>query len=343
MRETEHSKHLAWTDLEELLWEESAQDWHRRISSLQSNNLANLHRIVISRLATPRQLCQLFNAHRECKETLSELQKWEKQCQKYSPTLLEGGIGFRKKAHRVNDFLVYQYQARRPNRETSRRRYVIGLTGDSGLLMAPIPFILEALGLLGWDLLLVRRLRRESFLDGNGSRLEDLATGLLQILPTFRRRAARADGITVLGTSAGALAALVLAEHLGARQGIALGALASAALLEPGGRLELSRRRLVQRARTPLLLAYPASHAADEDHAWRIAAKLVRSSNPPVELTLRGYQGCTNHTLHAGLVDQGWTLVDIHQHLLDHGGGANGPPQPPPPIGCQEECLSPPA
>lgn len=321
MAKPEKSLHLRCIDLEEQLWRETPRQWYARIAEQTSGNLINLHQIVVNRFATPNQLSRLFKVHNDHGRPLPALRKWAEQSHDYTQTLPHTGVDFRRTVHRQHGYLIYHYQTRRqPEHAKAPRRYVIGVTGDMALLMAPVPYVLEALGLLGWDVLVIRRLRPEPFLAGDGSGLDQLVAALLKILPPeYRRRGvASALDLTVLGTSTGALPALVLAERLRARRGIALGVLASEAMLEPGALVDRCRQRGggLPPATTRMLLAYPANHALDCEHAQRVAGFYARQSARPRRLTLRGYANCDGHTLHTDLVRNGWSLTEIHRHLL---------------------------
>lgn len=325
------SAHLPWAELEEELLEESPQQWYERIRAVDSNNLVNLHRMVINRFATPAELQACLEAHRRDRSPWPSMRNWEFQASSFVPGLLEQPQRLERHRWRSAAYEFYGYCAVDAEGD---RPWVIGLPGDYGLLMAPGPFVIEALAQLGWNLILVRRQRRESFLAEGGERLAELIAALRTPPPTVPSALRPGDGDhgVVLGASTGAVAALVLAELLGARRGIALGALASEALLSPGdGLLDRCRalRKPASESRSDLLLAYPAEHELDREHARRIAAHYRGSSCRPASLTLRGYEGCHGHTLHRELVDQGWTLTDIHRHLLNQ--------SPLPPIDCREE------
>ncbi|MCP9928331.1 hypothetical protein [Cyanobium sp. CH-040] len=331
------TQHLPWADLEEELLQESPQQWYERIRAVDSNNLVNLHRMVINRFATPAELQACLEAHRRDGSPWPSMRNWEFQASTFVPGLIDEPQPIRRHRWEAAGFHFYAYGHETAGTE---RPCLIGLPGDYGLLMAPGPFVIEALARLGWDLILVRRQRRESFLAGDGARLLELSDALQATLPGISGSLGAGDGrrCAVLGSSTGALAALVLAEQLGARRGIALCALASEAMLRPGdGVLDRCRHPEAEASAGPsnLLLVYPAEHDQDRDHALRIASYYRTRSPRPGSLTLRGYEGCHGHTLHRDLVEQGWTLTEIHRHLLEQA--------PLPPIRCREERLIPPA
>ncbi|WP_043368856.1 hypothetical protein [Cyanobium sp. PCC 7001] len=294
-----------------------------------SLNRLHQHQLVINRFATGQQLRKLLKLARARGINSEWRRQWAAQSLLYSPRLRQQGPRYRRIDHPAANHWISHYRsldragaAQRPGSQRLRRHLVIGFTGNLGLLMAPIPYVLSALDASGYDLLLVRRHSLAGYFSQNGQVLLEIEQHLRRLLQGLQAKGLETEQICSLGTSSGGLPALVVARNLGLPLGIAIGAGASPPLLEPGGLLD--RLQPVRTTGTPqdhttdLILAFAAENGQDStcaellQHYYRARQWLQVTPSP------RAYPGCAAHALFIDLVAQGCTLDQALSDLLAH-------------------------
>jgi hypothetical protein len=314
-----------WEDLEATLCGESTSRWAERCEAASQNEF---HRVllVLARHATNDQFRDLFSQldhvrfpHRE------QLLYWRRTLAKFTPSLFSSGSRYRRRHSDRNDhrLILFSCQAR-PSRPTQAAT-IIAFTDKSGLLMAPVPCILQALAANGHDLVVIRRRWKTSYLDDDGRLLGSIREHLRS---TLRGRLQRS---LTLGSSQGGLAALCTAHALGLRLGVAISAVATAASLEPGGALRRASLRQRQpgverqpgtrpltclRRRTRLLIAAAQDHAIDRESALRISQRFNSSHPATARATAVLFQGCGEHVLLPDLAARGVSLEQLLPALL---------------------------
>lgn len=311
---------LAWEQLERELRGEAPQTWYKRMKSLDTNRF-NQHRLLLDRFASGAELKTLFTmAHRE-EGSHQGFRQWRIQARRYSPSYRARTSRYRRTIHSGQHYEVLNYQAKgQPAQGGGPRPLLIGFTGNAGLLMAPTPYVLSALGSMGWDLLLVRRRTLEGYFDQQGDVLRSIIEYLDQHLRGLSRRGLHRSQVRSLGTSAGGLAALVVAQRLALGQGVAIGAGAGPDTFRPGGSVTQALSGFhswwPRRRRTPLMLAYPEYNPDDRASAGWIASYFSHRHSGQTVVSGRAYRDCSHHTLFLDLVEAGVNLEQALPSLL---------------------------
>ncbi len=150
--------------------------------------------------------------------------------------------------------------------------------------------------------------------------LRDITRHLRQHLGRLSRSGLRRSQVQTLGTSAGGLAALVVAQQLGLAQGVAIGAGGEPQTFRPGGAVARAHGGIgswwPRWPRTRLVLAYPEHNAADRSCAGSIASYYQQQHRRQSRISGRVYRGCTHHTLFHDLLLQGVNLEQAMPSLL---------------------------
>lgn len=288
---------LPWGELEDELRSSPAEQW-LRLGPQASVNAHHQRQLLIARFAAAPELRQaLIHAdgpttawREEAGRAVAGLPQQVRPCRRLGLT----GPNLRFDLH----------AAATPG----SRPFVLGLTGDWGLLMNPAPYVSETLQRCGVDLLIVRRRWRGGYFRGGaGDWLRQVRAGMAELCGRWRRP------VAVLGTSAGGLAALVMAERLGVR-GVAIGASADAELFARGGPVRRLRRwhRLRSCWGGPsLLVLHAADNSGDRATAEMITERYRSLRWPPARLERRAVAGSDEHNLVQSLVVQGQPLPDL--------------------------------
>ncbi|MCP9887546.1 hypothetical protein KBY96_06305 [Cyanobium sp. ATX 6A2] len=314
---------LAWEELERQLRAEDPQIWYQRLKTLETNRF-NQHQMLLDRFATGSELKALFRLARRDANAHPGFQPWRQKAKQFSPSYGSATARFRRRVHRGRHHEILHYQgAPLPGTDPCPRPVLIGFTGNVGLLMAPTPYILSALGIIGHDLLLVRRHTLEGYFHHEGQVLRDISRHLRQRLETLARRGLCRSQVQSLGTSAGGLAALAVAQRLALAQGVAIGAGGGPETFRPGGPVQRAHSGIgswwPRSQRTPLVLAYPEHNDTDRVSAGWVANYYQQKHPRQTTISGRAYRGCTNHTLFKDLIQQGVTLEDALPGLLRRG------------------------
>lgn len=291
---------LPWGPLERELRRTEPEQWLRLGPEAGLNALAQ-RRILIGRFATAPEL-QRALAHAG-----DPLPEWRAEADRYVPGLPERVSPCRRFSLEGPDLRFDLHAGAAPG----ERPLVVGLTGDWGMLMSPVPYVAEALQRHGHDLLLVqRRWRGGYFRGGQGDWLRQIGAAITALGGGRRRPWA------VLGTSAGGLPALVLAERLGAARGVAIGPCGDGALFARGGPIRRLRRWARWRAwpaggGPSLLVLHPAGHNSDREAATLIAQRYRALRLAPAQLERRAEPDCAEHNLVQFHVQAGRPLPDL--------------------------------
>jgi hypothetical protein len=291
---------LPWGPLEQELRRTDPTHW-LQLGPEAGLNALNHRRILIGRFASAPELQQAL-AHAP-----APLTEWRQEADRYVPGLPERVSPCRRLSLEGPDLRFDLHTGGAPG----ERPLVVGLTGDWGMLMGPVPYVAEALQRHGHDLLLVRRRWRGGyFRGGQGDWLDQIGPAITAL--SGRRRRPRA----VFGTSAGGLPALVLAEQLGAARGLAIGPCGDAALFARGGPIRRLRRWPRWRHWRPgggpsLLVLHPADHPGDREAASLIDQRYRALRLAPARLERRAEEGCTDHNLVQFHVQAGRPLPDL--------------------------------
>lgn len=296
---------LPWMELEDELRVSPPEQW-LRLDSRATLNALDQRRILIGRFATAPEL-RLALAHAD-----GPSEEWRQEAGRAVPGLPEQVSPCRRHSLTGADLRFDLHAGAAPG----RRPFVVGLTGDWGLLMNPAAYVSETVQRCGVDLLVVRRRWRGGYFRGGaGDWLRQVGAGVATLCGGRRPTA-------VLGTSAGGLAALVLAERLGAQRAVAIGASADAALFARGGPVRRLRRwhRLGRwRGQPSLLVLHAAQNCRDRETAQMITAQYRALRLPPARLEWRGIPDCDEHNLVYGLQQQGKTLPELLPGWLELG------------------------
>lgn len=291
---------LPWGALEQELRRTAPERW-LSVGPEAGLNALHQRRILIGRFATAPELKRAL-AHPE-----ALIQEWREEADRYVPGLPERVNPCRRLSLEGPNLLFDLHAGGAPG----ERPLVLGLTGDWGMLMSPVAYVSEALQRHGLDLLLVRRRWQGGyFRGGQGDWLPQIGEAITTLCGGRRRPRA------VLGTSAGGLPALVLAERLGARQGVAIGPYGDGELFSRGGPIRQLRRwarwrRWGAGGGPSLLVLHPAGHAADCQAAALIDRHYRRLRLAPARLEVRAEPGCAEHNLVQFHVQAGRPLPDL--------------------------------
>lgn len=287
---SEHA--LPWMELEEELRSTPPESW-LQLGPKARPNLLNQRRILIGRFASATELARAL-AHAD-----APTETWRAEAQLYVPGLPEQATPCRRIQLDVPDLWLDLHAGEAPG----SRPIVVGLTGNWGMLMSPAAYMSEALQRLGFDLLLVRRRWKGGYLTGGrGDWLTQIGAGEWHRLATPR---------AVLGTSAGGVPALVLAERLGAARALAICPTATAAVFARGGPVRRLRRWHRLGAGPAMLVLYPSDHEPDREAAELTARSYSALRLPPARIEVLGQAGCRQHNLIRTLVRRGRSLPDL--------------------------------
>ena len=277
---------LPWGSLEQELRCTAPEQWLRLGPEAGLNALLQ-RRILIGRFASAPELRRaLEHSEAPCPE-------WRAEADRYVPGLPERVSPCRRLSLEGPDLRFDLFAGGTPG----ERPLVVGLTGDWGMLMSPVPYVAEALQRQGHDLLLVRRRWRGGYFRGGGG---DWLRPIGAAIATLCGRRLRPRA--VLGTSAGGLPALVLAERLGAHRGVAIGPVGDAELFARGGPIRRLRRWHRWRhwgagGGPSLLVLHPADHPSDREAASVIEHRYRALRWAPPQLEVRAEPGCADHNL----------------------------------------------
>lgn len=291
---------LPWGALERELQRTQPEQW-LQLGPSAGLNARNQRRILIGRFASAPEL------RRALDHATAPLGDWREEADRYVPGLPDQVCPCRRVSLEGQDLRFDLHAGGAPG----ERPLVVGLTGDWGMLMSPVPYVAEALQRHDHDLLVVRRRWRGGyFRGGQGDWLRQIGAAIAAL--GGRQLRPRA----VLGTSAGGLPALVLAERLGAARGVAIGPGGDGALFARGGPIRRLRRWARWRhwrgaGGTSLLVLHPAGHPADREAATLIAQHYRALRLPPARLEQRAEPGCADHNLVQFHVQAGRALPDL--------------------------------
>jgi len=319
-------KELPWLALEQELRQESPVEWFKRLIPL-SGTLFNQHRDLIQRFGTPNELLDLFRLSQLNPSIhTSGFARWEELAKSYAPSISRTVYSYSRLCCPAEDHevLFYDLQSQSAEDPPPPRHLVIGLTGNFGLLMAPIPCILAALGRMRCNLLLVRRNTLQGYFSNGAKLLHNIEKHLasLQVLPYRYNDMIR---IIVIGTSQGALPALTLALRIGAWKGVGIGAECRRyrrkvdqlnQLLnmdQEAIRFSLPKANEV----TPrLILAHPGNNLRDTSVAHALYHYFSRKQAGRCTVRVHGFDGCSDHTLFMDLVRTGISMEDALNALM---------------------------
>jgi hypothetical protein len=289
---------LPWGELEDELRSSPPEQW-LQLGPQASLNARHQRQILIARFAAAPELRRAL-AHAD-----GPTGAWRAEAGRAVPGLPEQVSPCRRHSLTAKNLRLDLHAGGAPG----RRPFVLGLTGDWGLLMNPAAYVSETLQRCGVDLLVVRRRWRGGYFRGGaGDWLRQVQAGMATLCGRRQRP------VAVLGTSAGGLAALVLAERLGAPRGVAIGASADAGLFASGGPVRRLRRwhRLGSwRGRPSLLVLHAADNDRDRATADMITACYRGQRLAPARLERRAVAGSSEHNLVQSLVEQGQPLPEL--------------------------------
>lgn len=307
---------LPWLDLERQLWSQTPEQWAHRVKACASENLANIHLLCLMRFATGTQVRQFFTACRSQGFQSSFLASWIHRCESQIPELFKAGSVVRSTANERGPILLRHFHRpeRTSKRSMGRRRLVVGISGDAGMLMMPSVLASEALAALNSDLLLIRRNIRASYVSDQGTHLSTIRDLLEEVIVKHHYT----DWV-LLGTSGGGLAAVLLGLSLPGCRAVSLNGSVTASQLNTAQEWLESHQASGGRDQGmgTTLLVTSAGSRLDVQAALELQGWLGLHGPPSTRVMTRSYP-CNDHLLFEGLQEQGWSLPDIFRHLLSH-------------------------
>jgi hypothetical protein len=190
-------------------------DYLRRASRCRTQNEFNRLHIELENILTPLELAGIAKlAKMSTSPEPSRL--WLERIQKWKPELFESPQGYERRSFSRH---VTLYQ--NPKGEAHDKGLLVAFSGDARRLMMPTSVFLQFVDSRMWDVVVLKKGSRNSYLLG----LDSVATdfhGLVEYLQTtftpaqYRR-------VMTLGTSSGGFAAAWAAFLMGADRGISVG------------------------------------------------------------------------------------------------------------------------
>lgn len=303
---------LPWLNLERELRLERPRQWAKRFQGASPNE-CNRILITLSRHATNRQIVRLLQIlDRSTIGHKAVLTKWRERLLRLSPTLFNTNKNYRVEHHYSKNYWLSHYHKTLKKRnacKNKRHQTIIAFTGNSGLLMAPIPCILAALAEHNFSLVVVRRRYKTSYFERDGDLLRAISEQVLA-MPSFKRHQSIA-----LGTSSGGLAALCTAQALRLPLGIAIGAGATADILNEEGPIAKAATNLM---RTKNKAPWPGKKT-------RLFLAASRNNETDVDSAIRIIDYFNTHCRHSSQT-QGFFFADCGSHTLPQDLALNGIP-----------------
>lgn len=203
--------HSAATPTFDRVW----QIYRRRVACCRTENQSNRLHIVIENYMTPAEVHH-FDQALEKERHDAPGRMWIAQLLGQMPTRKSRTVEFERHGIR-RDFTLYTASTV----PASQKTLIIGFAGNYHRLMAPTPYLLDCLNPAKYDLLVLRDLERRLFSKGFAGLGPDFFAAMQNLHRRVDPMAYR--GAITLGTSGGALPALLAAVLLKLKRGVALG------------------------------------------------------------------------------------------------------------------------
>jgi hypothetical protein len=190
---------------------ESSFDYLELASRCRTQNEFNRLHIELENILTPLELAGIAKLAKVSERTGS----WLQNLQKWKPELFESPQGYERRSF-SRQVTLYQ----NPKGDAHDKGLLVAFSGDARRLMMPVSVFLQFVDSRMWDVVVLKRGSRNSYLLGLDSISTDFH-GLIEYLQTtftpaqYRR-------VMTLGTSSGGLAAVWAAFLMGADRGISI-------------------------------------------------------------------------------------------------------------------------
>jgi hypothetical protein len=178
------------------------------------NEFNRLH-IGLENVCTPGELAEIAKLAK-ARKGLAATRSWLKNYQMWTPELFDAPQRFERRA--ISRHMIL-YQS--PERDACDKDLLVAFADNARRLLMPVCVFLQFLDSPSWDVVVLKKCSRDSYLLG----LEDTSvdfSGLIEFIQTtlspmqYRR-------VITLGTSGGGFAAILAAHLMGAQRGISIG------------------------------------------------------------------------------------------------------------------------
>lgn len=298
------------------LFNTNPEEWLNNFKN-SSPNQFNCLKIVINMMASDSEICSLFELTKIEQIRPKMFKNWENKLKSFSPELGGKNLNYKKFNYFYEDFIITHFK----ENNNLEKNLLIGFTGNSSLLMSPLPCLIDTLKRLNYDLIIVYRKNKISYLNEDIVSFKRIEKTINRIIYSYNYNKT-AKKIFSIGTSAGALASLIFAIRNSLKMGIYLGGsrndfdvIRSDHINKEFLSENLLQNNIDQNKSKLLLLA--ANENLDDKKKVLYVKNYLEDLPENFESEIKFFEGCKNHNFINELIqNKKTTLFDIFNNLL---------------------------
>lgn len=283
-----------------------------------SVNQFNKYKIVINRISTDSEICNLFELSRLNQIKQDDFKEWENQLRIFSPKIGENKLSYKKYNYFYRDFTLSHYKADK----YFENNLFIGFTGNASLLMSPLPCVIDTLKRLNFDLILVHRNKRISYFDENQLIYLKVEKIINKIIYSNNYNTTSKKLFTI-GTSAAALPSLVFAIRNSLKLGIYIGGssndfdILSSLLFDKNSNRSFLLPNVIEENISKLLLL-AGDECVKDKKKINFVGNYFKEYSKNLKTEISFLKGCKEHDLIFELIKKGESdLMDLYINMIN--------------------------